>query len=157
MKRFLVFALPLLLLLFASFHLGLEVAGFAPELGSLTGGRGGGGGLPPAWIVGTWAVEALGLCTLYLLVTGTGAPRLSSGLLAAWIAWLFRGPLLVVTAVGFGGLSAEPWWRLTLRWFLLYTLAGLLLGLLGVLLRRGRGEPTARDEASERERSVPSG
>ena len=134
MKRFLLFALPLLFALFALFHLGLEVAGFEPDLGPLV--RRGGFGLPAGWVVATWALEALALSALYLLIVGPGVARFSSGVLAGWIAWVFRGPLLVITATGFGGLSSAPWWRLSLRWLVLYTLAGALLGALGGLLRR---------------------
>lgn len=136
MKRFLVLALPLLLVLFALFHLGLEVAGYEPELGPLVGWRAGSYGLPGGWVLATWALEALGLTALYLLIAGPGAPRFASGLLAGWIAWVFRGPLLVITAVGYGGMAHAPWWRLSLRWLVLYTLAGALLGVLGGRLRR---------------------
>jgi hypothetical protein len=136
LKRFLVLALPLLLVLFALFHLGLEVAGYEPELGPLVGWRAGSYGLPGGWVLATWALEALGLAALYLLIVGPGAPRFASGLLAGWIAWVFRGPLLVITAVGYGGMAHAPWWRLSLRWLLLYTLAGALLGALGGRLRR---------------------
>lgn len=140
LKRFLLFALPLLLVLFALFNLGLEIAGYEPELGSLVGWRAGTLGLAGGWVVATWALEALALSALYLLIVGPGAPRFSSGLLAGWIAWVFRGPLLVITVVGYGGMAQAPWWRLSLRWLLLYTLAGALLGALGGLLRRPKGE-----------------
>jgi hypothetical protein len=146
LQRFLLFALPLLLVLFALFNVGLEVAGYEPELGALVGWRAGTFGLPAAWMVATWALEALALSALYLLIVGPGGPRFASGLLAGWIAWVFRGPLLVITAVGYGGMAHAPWWRLSLRWLLLYTLAGVLLGALGGLLRRpaaARGEPRA--------------
>lgn len=145
LKRFLLSACPLLFLLFVLFHLGIELAGFTPDLGRILGSGSGRSGLPPAWILGTWVLEVLGLSALYLLVTGPGVPRFSTGLLAAWIAWLFRGPLLVITAVGFGRLPPEPWWRLTLRWFLLYTLAGLVLGFLGSRLRPAVDEASSPD------------
>ncbi|HEX2165276.1 MAG TPA: hypothetical protein VHM02_15125 [Thermoanaerobaculia bacterium] len=141
MKRFLLFALPLLLVLFALFSLLLELAGFEPELGPLIGWRAGSYGLPGGWVLATWALESLALAALYLLVERPTAPRFSTGVLVGWIAWVFRGPLLVITAVGFGDLPAAPWWRLTLRWFVLYTLAGLLLGGLGTLLRAPAERP----------------
>lgn len=154
MKRFLLFALPLLFALFALFHLGLEVAGFEPDLGPLVGRRVGGLGLPAAWVLATWALEALALAALYLLIAGPGVARFSSGLLAGWIAWVFRGPLLVITAVGYGGLAHGPWWRLSLRWLVLYTVAGALLGALGGLLRR-RAPAPVRPPAVEWERAAP--
>lgn len=147
MKRFLLFALPLLFALFALFHLGLEVAGFEPELGRLIGRRAGDLGLPAGWALATWALEALALVALYLLIVGPGAARFSTGLLAGWIAWVFRGPLLVITAVGYGGLSHGPWWQLSLRWLVLYTMAGGLLGALGGLLLRPA--PAARSRPVE--------
>ena len=127
MARFLVFALTLLVVLSAIFHVGLEMLGFLPDLGPLDGWREGSAGLPGVFVLGTWVLEALALTTLFLLVERGGGPRWLNGLLAAWIAWVFRGPLLVLTATGFGGLAARPWWQLAFRWFVLYTLAGLLL------------------------------
>ena len=148
MKRFLLFALPLLLVLFALFNLGLELAGYEPELGPLVGWRAGTFGLPGGWVLATWALEALALSALYLLIVGPGPPRFASGLLAGWIAWVFRGPLLVITAVGYGGMPHAPWWRLSLRWLLLYTLAGVVLGALGRLLRRQVAVPPAAEPSS---------
>ncbi len=129
MRRFLLLALTSLLLLFATFHLAVEMAGFEPDLGPLVGWQPGARGLPGGWILATWALEALTLTALFLLVDARGGSRLFDGLMAAWCAWVFRGPVLVMTVVGFGGQPLGPWWRLTLRWFVLYTLAGLLLAL----------------------------
>jgi hypothetical protein len=136
LKRFVLLALPLLLALFALFNVGLELAGYEPELGPLVGRPAGGFGLPGGWVIATWGIESIALSALYLLIVGPAVPRFSSGLLAGWIAWVFRGPLLVITAVGYGGLAHGPWWRLSLRWLVLYTLAGALLGALGSLLGR---------------------
>ena len=86
----------------------------------------------PVWvIVGTWILEALGLSALYLLIQGSGGNRVLNGLLTGWIAWVFRGPLLVVAVVTLGGLPAGPWWSLALSWWFLYTICGLLLGIIG--------------------------
>ena len=131
LKRFLLFSIPLLVVLSALFSLGLEMLGARPDLGPLVGWRSGGGGLPGGWVLGGWLLEAMALTALFLLVEGRGGAAWVNGLLAGWTAWVFRGPLLVMTVVGFGGLEQGPWWRLSLRWFALYTLAGLLLGALG--------------------------
>src|SRR6185295_12252577 len=84
----------------------------------------------PGWVVlATWILEAVGLAALYLLMLGRGGSRWADGLLARWVAWVFRGPLLVVTVVGLAGLPPRPWWALAFSWWVLYTLCGLVLGL----------------------------
>ncbi|HYO14030.1 MAG TPA: hypothetical protein VE685_12615 [Thermoanaerobaculia bacterium] len=125
MKRFLFFAVPLLLLAMALFHFAQEMLGSAPDLAALSPS-----GAPrlPAWVtLGTWILESVGLAALFLLVH-RGGGRWASGLLTGWIAWVFRGPLLVVAVVGLGGLPPGPWWSLAFSWWILYTLCGLLLG-----------------------------
>lgn len=133
--RFPLFAFLSLLLLMAAFNLGVELMGGSPELGPLVGWHDGGEGLPGAWVLASWALEALALTALFTLIAKPGQGRvgciggLLEGLLTAWIAWVFRGPLLVLAAVGYGDQPGAPWWRLSLRWFALYTLAGLVLAL----------------------------
>jgi hypothetical protein len=133
LTRFLLFAFTSLLLLIALFNLGVEMVGAAPDLGPMIGWREGRPGLPGAFVLASWALESLALTALFVLVDGDPRSRWLSGLLTGWMAWVFRGPLLVLAAAGFGRLAAGPWWRLSLRWFLLYTLAGLLLALVARL------------------------
>ena len=126
LRRFLVFALPLLLLTMGLFRFALDALRLAPDPVTLAGTV-----VPvlPGWVVlGTWILEAVALTALYLLIQGGGGSRWTSGLLAGWIAWVFRGPLLVVTVVGLAGLQARPWWGIAFSWWLLYTLCGLVLG-----------------------------
>ncbi|HVS01054.1 MAG TPA: hypothetical protein VMW27_30840 [Thermoanaerobaculia bacterium] len=119
MRRFLLLALPLLVLAMALFHFTLEAFGRAPELAQPM----------PQWLtLGTWCLEAVGLAALFLLIHGRGNGRWLSGLLTGWIAWVFRGPLLVLAVVSFGGLAPGPWWALAFSWWVLYSLCGLLLG-----------------------------
>ena len=121
MRRFLFFSLPLLVLTMAVFQFALEAAHqtITPV----------GGSTLPGWVVlGTWFLEALGLCCLYLLIHAGGGGRWFNGLVTGWIAWVFRGPLLVISVATLGGLSPGPWWSLTFRWWILYTGCGLLLG-----------------------------
>jgi hypothetical protein len=126
LRRFLAFALPLLVLTMALFRFALEVLGRAPDPALLSPS---GGGPLPGWVIlATWGLEALGLAALYLLIQGHGGRRWLSGLLAGWIAWVFRGPLLVVSVVGLAGLPPGPWWAMAFSWWVLYTLCGLLLG-----------------------------
>ena len=149
MARFALFAFTVLLVLSALFNLAVELAGLSPELGPLVGWRPGGGGLPGAWVLATWALEALGLTALFLLVDRPGGRGVwLSGLLAGWIAWVFRGPLLVMSAVGNARQPHQPWGELALRWFILYTLAGLLLASLARRMLRRPAEPqTGREPA----------
>lgn len=110
----------------ALFHFALEAVGRAPDPAALapSGGR-----ALPGWVaLATWTLEALSLSALFLLIHSQSGLRLLSGLLAGWIAWVFRGPLLVVTVVGLAGLPAAPWWGLAFGWWILYTVCGLLLG-----------------------------
>jgi hypothetical protein len=125
LRKFLLLSLPLLVLAMALFRAVQEAWG--------RGGasRMGGTSLPVWVIVGTWVLEALGLSALFLLIQGGGGNRLLNGLLTGWIAWVFRGPLLVVAVVTLGGLPPGPWWALALSWWFLYTLCGLLLGVIG--------------------------
>jgi len=126
LRRFLVLALPTLVLAMALFRSGVEALGHAP---ALTGSR-----VPLAWYmeVGFWLLEALALAALYLLVQTSGGGRLLNGLLTGWIAWVFRGPLLVVAVVTLAGQPAGPWWSMTFSWWILYTICGLLLGIVAV-------------------------
>jgi|HubBroStandDraft_3_1064219.scaffolds.fasta_scaffold257091_1 hypothetical protein len=123
LRKFLLFSLPLLVLAMAVFRSLLAAIGRTPQLG-----QGAGSGMPAWVLVGTWLLEALGLSALFLLIQGGGGSRALNGLLTGWIAWVFRGPLLVVAVVTLGGLPAAPWWAMALSWWFLYTLCGLLLG-----------------------------
>ncbi len=126
MRRFLFFAIPLLILFMGFFHFAQEMLGIAPDPSQLAPS---GGTTLPGWVaLETWALEALALSALFLLLQGRGSSNWLSGLLTGWIAWVFRGPLLVVTVVALAGLPPRPWWSLALSWWVLYSLCGLLLG-----------------------------
>jgi hypothetical protein len=128
LRRFLFLALPTLVLTMALFHSGVEALGSAQLPHS------------PAvaarwWMViegCTWVLEALALSALYALVQSGGGGRLLNGLLTGWIAWVFRGPLLVIAVVTLGDQPAGPWWRMTFSWWILYSVCGLLLGVVAV-------------------------
>jgi hypothetical protein len=127
LRRFLLFALPLLVLLMALYDFALATFGLAPRH-DLLPRLAGGGGLPGWAVLGTWGLQALALTALFLLVQGRNGGTWLAGLLSGWIAWVFRGPLLVITVVGLAGLPPRPWWSMALAWLLLYSLCGLLLG-----------------------------
>lgn len=125
LRRFLLFALPLLVLTMALFHFAEEALGMAPNPALLSPS---GAVRLPGWVMlATWGLESVGLAALFLMIQGRGG-RWLAGLLAGWIAWVFRGPLLVVTVAGLAGLPPGPWWVLALSWWVLYTLCGLVLG-----------------------------
>jgi hypothetical protein len=88
-----------------------------------------------AAVLGGWLVEALGLTALFLLIQGRSGRWWLDGLLTGWIAWIFRGPLLLLSLAALTSLPREPWWSLSLRWWLVYPLGGLLLA----ILARGLG------------------
>src|ERR1044071_966579 len=126
LRRFLIFSIPLLILAMALFHFALEALGRAPDPSALSPS---GGRALPGWVaLATWGLEALSLSALFLLIYNRSGLRLLSGLLTGWIAWVFRGPLLVVTVVGLAGLSPRPWWSLVLSWWGLFSLRRLPLG-----------------------------
>jgi hypothetical protein len=130
LRKFLLLALPILVLTMALFRAAQIAWTRSGELLHQAGPT------LPAWVVvGTWILEALGLSALFLLIQGAGGSRLINGLLTGWIAWVFRGPLLVVAVVTIGGLPAGPWWALALSWWFLYTLCGVLLGAIGAAAR----------------------
>jgi hypothetical protein len=126
LKRFLIFALPLLVLTMGLFRFALEVLHRAPDPAALSTSTV--ASLPGGVVLATWILEAVGLAALYLLILKPGGSRIAAGLLAGWIAWVFRGPLLVVTVVGLAGLPPRPWWGMAFSWWILYTLCGLVLG-----------------------------
>jgi hypothetical protein len=124
LRRFLVLALPALVLVMALFRSAVEALGRAPALlGAAPELR-----QHAVVVILTWLLEAVALAALYLLVQGSGGSRLLNGVLTGWIAWVFRGPLLVISVATLAGQPAGPWWSLTFSWWVLYTICGLLLG-----------------------------
>ena len=127
MLRFVTHAVPFVFLLLAAF--GFAAASFdVGPVGELT--VLGMHTAPPRIVLSTWLLEAFGLVALFLLVEGKSGTWWLDGLLTGWVAWIFRGPLLVVTIVVAAGRTQEPWWRLALAWWWLYTFCGLVLAFL---------------------------
>lgn len=119
MTRFVVLAVPLLVLVMAVFNFTAEHLGYATSEN-----------LPGRTLVSVWILESLGLAALFLLVQGRGGNRWFSGLASGWIAWVFRGPLLVITVAGILPNLRRDWWSISVGWLVLYTLCGLALALL---------------------------
>ena len=83
--------------------------------------------LPLGLSAGGWLIESLALTALFLLVQGRGGAWWMDGLVAAAIAWVFRGPVLVLSVVSLSRLDSDPWWPMSLRWLVLYAICGLTL------------------------------
>lgn len=150
MLRFFLRAVPLIVLLLFLFSLTvpfLDARG-ASSLGVLSVTE-----APLRALVGTWLLEAFGLIAIFLLVEGRSRLWWLDALLASWVAWIFRGPLLVVTLVLAAGLPQAPWFRLILAWLVLYSICGLVLGFLERYLvsSAARAEAAAEREAAEAE------
>jgi hypothetical protein len=73
---------------------------------------------------------------LFLVTQGRAGSWWLDGLLAGWLAWVFRGPLLVLTVTVAAHQSQEAWWRIVFGWWVLYSCCGLALA----ALARGLGE-----------------
>ncbi len=141
LSRFLAFALPLLLILMGLFTFVQEELGLEVDTASLARfGVARDGALPGGLVLGVWVLEALALIALFLLIQGRSGVWPLDGLLAGWIAWIFRGPLLVLTVGTLTRLPRDPWWPLALRWFALYSICGLLVA--GVARRVGLERPS---------------
>lgn len=137
--RFLLFVFPLLLLLMGLFEFAVDMLGLAPARGELVlRGVLRRAPLPGRYVLGGWVLESLGLTALFLLVQGRSGAWWLDGLVTGWIAWIFRGPVLVLTLVTLSRLPREPWWSLSLDWLALYTLCGLLIALVARLAGVGR-------------------
>ena len=86
--------------------------------------------LDGAVVLGGWLLEAIALTALFLLIQGRGGSWWLDGLLTAGLAWIFRGPVLVLEVAAVLGNSSARWWHLSQRWLLTYALCGLLLAFL---------------------------
>jgi hypothetical protein len=128
--RFLLFGLVVLLLLQAGFAVAGDSFGFAPEARSLSGRLHAPEPVPASVQVAAWLLEATALLALFLLIQGRSGAWWLDGLATGWIAWIFRGPLLVFAVVAYARLPREPWWGLAFHWLALYSLCGLAIALL---------------------------
>ncbi len=145
MLRFIAYAVPLLILLLALFGFTVELLDAEPRSGSVIRlalfeqPR-----VPGQLVIGTWMVEASGLIALFLLAQGRFGAWWLDGLVAGWVAWVFRGPLLVITIVVATRQPQDPWWKLAFGWWVLYSVCGLSLA---ILARRSGLASWTTDEA----------
>ncbi len=126
----------------------MGIFAFAQELAPVPGGAPGVAAprpvrdVGPRWRFAGWGVQAAALTALFLLIQGRGGAWWMDGLVSAWIAWIFRGPVLVLTVAAWSPLPTDLWWHLSLRWFLLYSLCGITLATIARRTGVRRGEQT---------------
>lgn len=131
MLRFIAYAVPLLILLLALFGFTVELLDIEPRQGSVIRlALFEQPHVPGQLVIGTWLVEASGLIALFLLAQGRFGAWWLDGLAAGWVAWVFRGPLLVITIVVAARQPQDPWWKLAFGWWVLYSVCGLSLAIL---------------------------
>lgn len=147
MFRYFLYAVPLLVLFLALFGFAVDVLDFEPRAGAVIRlalfetPR-----IPAQVVLGAWLMEATGLVALFLLVQGRTGAWWLDGLVTGWVAWIFRGPLLVITIVAATRQPQDAWWSLAFGWWVLYSVCGLALA---VLARRSRLGEAAEDEDEE--------
>jgi hypothetical protein len=109
LARFLIFALPLLLLAMAGFTFGLEALDLAPDTSALEAlGLARSAPAPASLTLLAWLIEAAALLALFLVVQGRGGRWWIDGALTGALAWVFRGPLLVATLATLTHLPRQP-------------------------------------------------
>ena len=135
MRRYLILAVPLLVLTLAIIAFAQEQLSGGARQRAVTALSGRPLALPPgSYLLATWVLEAIGLTALFLLVQRRGRPWWLDGAMTGGIAWVFRGPLLVVTVVGLARVPRAPWWSLSVGWLVAYLLCGLVLARLALAL-----------------------
>lgn len=160
MIRFITYAFPLLLLLLALFGFTVEILDLEPRSGAVVRlalfeqPK-----VPAAVVLGSWIMEACGLLALFLLAQGRCGTWWLDGLVAGWLAWVFRGPLLVLTVVVAARQPQQPWWDISLGWWILYSICGLSLAFLarrsGLVFPDGSEEDGAGETSSENPTEIP--
>lgn len=151
MLRFTAYALPLLILLLAVFGFAVEVLDLEPAGGAtirlaiLEQSR-----IPAFYVLLAWLMEACGLMALFLVCQGRTGAWWLDGLLSGWLAWVFRGPLLVLTVAVAAHQSQQAWWKIVFGWWILYSVCGLAMA----ALARGLGETDTDLEAASEAAAV---
>jgi hypothetical protein len=109
LSRFLALAIPLALLILALGGSLLEAAGWGPDLSPLAArGVARPDGAPLRLALASALLEATALVALTLLLAGRTARWWSDGLACGLVAWIFRGPLLVLAVAALTRLPVAP-------------------------------------------------
>ncbi len=125
MLRFLLLAFLVLLLGLGLAPFAVGALGLAPSAAPLAWAGVAAGRLPGALQVGAWALDALALLVLVLLFRGRGGGWFFEGLAAGLLAWVFRGPLTLLSVVALAHLPREPWGQQARIALVLYPLLAL--------------------------------
>ncbi len=135
LNRFLLLCIPLLVMIMALFGLVQELAGVEAPFES--------GWHPKALgarvAIASWILESTALTALFLLARGRAPTWWLDGFLAGWLAWLFRGPVVILAIASMSEAHSVSWGHLVLNWWLLYSICGLTLALLARTLSGNRG------------------
>jgi hypothetical protein len=136
--RFLLLAVPLAVLVLALAAVGADLVGYGPDLARLTAaGVARPEGLPRLHQAAALLFEAIALTALFLLLDGRSGLWWLDGIATGLAAWLFRGPLLVLTIAALTRLPTEPFWQVARLALVAEPAAGLALAALARAGRRG--------------------
>jgi hypothetical protein len=128
LSRFVALAIPLALLVLSLGGWLLEFAGLAPDLAPLAArGVARPDGAPFALAAAARLFEATALTALTLLLAGRTARWWTDGLACGLVAWIFRGPLLVLAVATLTRLPTAPFVTLARGALALDLLAALAL------------------------------
>jgi len=110
--RFVLLAVPLAVLVLALAIFAADSVGLGPDLAPLAArGLANPGGLPRGVGAAALVFEGISLAALYLLIEGRFGRWWLDGLAAGLVAWLFRGPILVLTLAALVRVPTEPIWE----------------------------------------------
>ena len=127
MSRFILLALLVALLLLAV----ADVAARAlvpPPAAELARAGLAAGSLPAPLRLGAWLLEAAALTVLVLLLSGRTKTWWLEGMAAGLLAWVYRGPLALLSALAVARLPREPFWHEARTELVVLPLVGLVLG-----------------------------
>jgi len=137
--RFVLLAVPLAVLVLALAAAGAELAGFAPDTSPLAArGVARPEALPRPHAVAALLFEGVALVALFLLLEGRSGAWWLDGVVCGLAAWLFRGPLLVLTVAALTRLPTEPFWQVARLALVAEPAAGLAIA---ALARAGKRSP----------------
>ncbi len=112
MLRFVLLAVPLAVLVLALSTFAADLAGLGPDLSPLAAqGLARAGGLPRGVGAAAFAFEAMALTALYLMIEGRFGRWWLDGLASGLVAWLFRGPILVLAVAALVAVPTAPLWE----------------------------------------------
>ena len=138
MSRFLVLAIPLALLVLMAGASLVDAAGWGPDLSPLAArGVARPDGAPLRITLVSGLLEATALVALTLLLAGRTARWWSDGLACGLVAWIFRGPLLVLAVSALTRLPVAPFATLARGALALDLVAALALAALARATLRG--------------------